>query len=276
MHRRDPDTGSRLALVRVALLVPITAAAVFLARGGDGFWLCLPAVLLACMWARTRTGAVVGAAVITGVAAAASLLGADVRPLPAPALALGVPAGCVAVLLVTRLRLERERDAMERSALSDPLTGIANRRSLLAQIEYEIARHSRNERSFTLLMLDLDGFKDLNDRFGHAAGDDLLCDVAEAMKRSIRRQDTVARVGGDEFCVLAPETDLAGARRLASRISQAVGDVTAGVESLRASGGISLFPDDGASPAVLLHEADQRLLATKRERQRGRSRRRAA
>lgn len=96
------------------------------------------------------------------------------------------------------------------------------------------------------------------------------------MTRSIRRQDTVARVGGDEFCVLAPETDAPGARQLATRISEAVGEVTAGVETLNVSGGIALFPDDGASPAVLLREADQRLLETKRERRRGRPRRRAA
>jgi diguanylate cyclase (GGDEF)-like protein len=274
MKRRDADSGSLAVAARVVLLALITAAAILLVRGGEGFWLCLPAALLASMWARTGAGAVIGAAAITGAGAAASLLAAHARPLPSPVLALGVPAASVAVLLATRSRLERERDAMERSALSDPLTGIANRRSLLLQIEYEIARHSRTERSFTLLMLDLDGFKDLNDRFGHAAGDDLLCDVAAAMKRSVRRQDTVARVGGDEFCVLAPETDIAGARQLAARISQAVGDVTAGVESLRASGGISLFPGDGASPAALLQRADERLLATKR--QRGRPRRRAA
>jgi diguanylate cyclase (GGDEF)-like protein len=175
-----------------------------------------------------------------------------------------------------RERLERERDALRRFALCDPLTGIANRRSLLERIEYEIARHTRGHSSFALLMLDLDRFKDLNDRFGHAAGDGVLRDVAAAMERSLRGQDTVARIGGDEFCVLAPETDLPGARRLAARIESAVGEVTTGVAALRASSGVAVFPDDGVSPNALLQAADEKLLSTKRGRQRGRTRSRAA
>jgi diguanylate cyclase (GGDEF)-like protein len=182
----------------------------------------------------------------------------------------------VAVLVAVRERLEREREALRRFAVSDPLTGIANRRLLLARIEYEAARHTRARSSFAVLMLDLDGFKDLNDRFGHTVGDELLRDVASAMQGSVRGQDTVARIGGDEFCVLAPETDLPGTSRLVARIERAVGDVTAGVESLRASSGVALFPDDGVSPTALLHAADQRLLSAKRQRQRGRARRRAA
>ncbi len=180
------------------------------------------------------------------------------------------------MLVVVRERLERERDVQRRFALCDSLTGIANRRSLLQRIEYEVARHTRGRGSFALLMLDLDGFKDLNDRFGHAAGDDLLRDVAAAMERSLRGQDTVARIGGDEFCVLAPETDLPGTRRLRARIESAVGDVTTGIDALSASSGVARFPDDGVSPNALLQAADQRLLSAKRERQRVRARSRAA
>jgi diguanylate cyclase (GGDEF)-like protein len=208
--------------------------------------------------------------------AAAAAVVSQVRPPPSLPLALFIPAASVGVLVAVRERLERERDAQRRFALCDPLTGIANRRCLRERIEYEVARHTRGRTSFALLMLDLDGFKVLNDRFGHAAGDDLLRDVAAAMERSLRLQDTVARIGGDEFCVLAPETDLPGARRLTARIESAVGDVTAGVEALRASSGVALFPDDGLSPNALLQTADQRLLSAKRERQRGRIRSRAA
>ncbi|HUO69389.1 MAG TPA: GGDEF domain-containing protein [Solirubrobacteraceae bacterium] len=276
MKTWDPEPGARPVLLRVALIALLTAAAVALDGVGEAYWLCVPAVLAVCAWARSRVGAILAAATVVVAASAAAVIAPHARPLPSPLLALAVPAASAAVLIAVRERLERERDAMEHFALSDPLTGIANRRSLLAQIEYEIARHARAQRSFALLMLDLDGFKELNDRFGHAAGDDLLKDVAGAMKRSIRRQDTAARVGGDEFCVLAPETDPAGARQLAARIAQAVGEVTAGVEALRASGGIALYPDDGVAADALLHEADQRLLKTKRERRRGRSHRRAA
>jgi diguanylate cyclase (GGDEF)-like protein len=122
----------------------------------------------------------------------------------------------------------------------------------------------------------VDGFKLLNDRFGHAAGDELLCDVATALTRAIRAQDTVARLGGDEFCVLAPETDSPGTAPLATRIARAVQDAAIGVETLRTSIGIAVFPADGTSASSLLHAADERLMTAKRDRQRGRVRRRAA
>ena len=167
---------------------------------------------------------------------------------------------------------------MRRDALSDPVTGVANRRSLLVRADYEIARHRRARHSFALVMLDLDGFKQLNDRFGHAAGDDLLRDVAAALRRAMRAQDTVARFGGDEFCVLAPETDGRGAEPLAAKVTQAVRDVSVGMEAVAGSVGIAVFPIDGTSTAELMHVADERLLAAKRCRPAGagRAQRRAA
>jgi len=253
-----------------------TFLAVFLVGGGDAFWLCVPAVLVACASSRTRRGAGLSTAVVIAAAAAPSVALLHARPLPSPLLAVLVPAASAAVLLAVRGRLEHERDAMREFALSDPLTGIANRRSLLWRADYEIARHTRARRRFALVMLDLDGFKLLNDRFGHPAGDDMLREVALALKRSMRAQDTVARIGGDEFCVLAPETGERGTRRLAARIAQAVGDVTAGVDAVRASLGIAVFPDDGITAADLLQAADQRLLSAKRDPTTGRLRRRAA
>lgn len=199
-------------------------------------------------------------------AAAVPLAGwLGLRPLPSPVLALLVPAASVALQISLRERLEHERETLRDVALTDPLTGIANRRLLLARAEYEIARHSRGRHSFALVMLDLDGFKLLNDRFGHAAGDELLCDVAGSLQHAVRGQDTVARIGGDEFCVLAPETDAPRTLPLAKRITEAVADATTGVETLRASIGIAVFPDDGLRAADLLHAADERLLNAKRE-----------
>ncbi len=193
---------------------------------------------------------------------------------------LCVPAslGCVVVLRHRQAQLERERDALRHDALSDPVTGVANRRSLLARTDYEIARHERAGHNFALVMLDLDGFKQLNDRFGHAAGDDLLRDVAAALRQAMRAQDTVARFGGDEFCVLAPETDRLGTTRLAAKVSQAVRKVSVGMETVGGSVGIALFPGDGTSAAELLQAADERLLEAKRLRPAGvgRGQRRAA
>jgi len=262
------------AAVRIAAIALATAGAVVAIGGADAFWISIPGVLLACASSRTRGAAVIGTAVV--LAAATAPIAIEHDTLPSPALALLVPATSAAVLVSVRERLVHDRDVLRDHALRDPLTGIANRRSLLIRAEYEIARHTRARRCFAVVMLDLDGFKPLNDRYGHAAGDDLLRDVASAVKRALRAPDTVARIGGDEFCVLAPETDEPGTHRLASRISHAVGGVSAGTDGLRASLGMAVFPHDGRTVDKLLHAADERLIATKRARKRDRVTRRAA
>jgi diguanylate cyclase (GGDEF)-like protein len=257
--------------------IAVVAAVITATAGpGEAIWVCVPAALLAAATSQGRRGGAIGAGVVVAAAAGAALARAGAHPLPPALLIVGVPATSVAIVLSVRARLEEERDALRASAFSDPLTGVANRRSLLERIDYEIARHARNRRSFTVLMLDLDGFKLLNDRFGHPAGDDLLCDVAGALSRVIRDQDTLARVGGDEFCVLAPETDRAGAERLTSRVETAVARVAAGVDALGASVGAAVFPHDGKTAPALLEAADQRLLGAKRHTHRDRTRRRAA
>jgi diguanylate cyclase (GGDEF)-like protein len=269
--------AARRSLVRTVAIAGATTAFVAIARGGQATWLCLPPALLAAGLVRTRLTSVMAAATVVGAAIGAEMSAAGTtHDAPSVALLVLVAATSLAVLLAMRERLERERDALRASALTDPLTGAANRRSLLARIDYEIARHGRNRRSFALLMLDLDGFKQLNDRFGHPAGDDLLREVAGALSGVIRDQDTVARVGGDEFCVLAPETDEAGAERLIIRVQTAVARVVAGVDALAASTGASVFPRDGKSAAELLETADQRLLVVKRDSRGARPRRRAA
>lgn len=191
-------------------------------------------------------------------------------------MALVIPALTALLLLIDRARLQRERDALLSFALTDPLTGLANRRSLLSRADYEIARHVRDGRSFAVVMIDLDGFKALNDRFGHAAGDELLCDVGGSLLAALRAQDTVARLGGDEFCVMAPETDRGGTRALAHRVTRAVSRASAGVDALEATIGIALFPEDGRTVGQLMHVADQRLIAAKRAARAQRSSRRAA
>jgi diguanylate cyclase (GGDEF)-like protein len=177
---------------------------------------------------------------------------------------IAVLGASLAVLSAMRSRLEREREAMRHSALTDPLTGAANRRGLDERIEYEIARHARQSRRFTVVMIDLDGFKQVNDRFGHHAGDELLRDVAGSLDEAVRDQDTVARLGGDEFCVLAPETDAAGAAHLSDRIVTAVRRVTTGLDRLSASVGTAVYPDDGTAALAVLEAADAAQVAAKR------------
>ena len=294
--RRASARAARRALLQSAVIAGATAAVVAIAGGGDAFWVCVPAALLAAGGSRGQVAGAVSAAFVAGAALAAELAATNATTnaathattnattnalthaaatnaaaRPPTALLVLVPAASVAILLAVRERLARERDTLRVSALSDPLTGVANRRSLLARIDYEIARHGRSRRSFALLMLDLDGFKLLNDRFGHPAGDDLLREVAAALARAIRDQDTVARVGGDEFCLLAPETDAAGAQRLIARVEASVARVVAGVDVLGASAGAAVFPHDGTTADGLLEAADQRLLGTKTRRGRRRA-----
>jgi diguanylate cyclase (GGDEF)-like protein len=275
VRRTSRSSPARPTGLVIGTLTAVSAAVFLLAGGGAVVWLAVPAALAAAAGCRTTRGALLGAAAVVGGTTLPCALW-TAAGMPSPLLVAIVAAASVAVLIGVRAPLERERDALRDSALSDPLTGIANRRALLGRADYEIARHTRARHTFAVVMLDLDGFKSLNDRFGHAAGDDLLRDVASSLTRAMRAQDTVARLGGDEFCVLAPETDDGGTAQLAHRVKQAVGDVSAGVDSVGASVGVAVFPQDGRTAAELMHAADQRLLDVKRERHRRRPQRRAA
>ena len=203
---------------------------------------------------------------------ALAAIAAPPPPLPA---ALVVPLS-LGILLALRARLERERDAMRRFALRDPLTGLANRRALDERLGYEIARHTRRGEAFAVLALDLDGFKLVNDRFGHDAGDQVLREAAAALMEVVRAQDSVVRLGGDEFCVLAPQTGRVSADHLAVRAREALAGVTAGLTGLSASMGTAVFPADGTTPDTLLAAADLAALGAKRAAQGGSSRREAA
>jgi len=250
------------ASLRVALVVAVTAALVDAIGGTGGFWICIPGVLAAASIATTPSGAVWCAAPV--LAAAAVVAGSHKGDLPALWEVLLIPGLSVLVLGLLNRRSGRERDALQRAAFTDPLTGLSNRRQLMSVAEYEIARHQRADARFVVVMLDLDGFKQINDRFGHGAGDALLCDVADALRGALRTQDTVARLGGDEFCVIAPET--ANPRVLADKILDAVGSVSDGHEALSTSVGLAVFPEDGTSIEKLVRIADDRLIAAKRRR----------
>ena len=273
--RASPSRGQRRvapAPLRVALIALLVGLLTGVIGGPDGFWIGLPGVLLAASIGTSVVETLAFAAPVLAIdaAVAASVPGGSLPPLW---LVLLVPAGCSAILHEMGRRLRRERDLMEQAAYSDALTGLANRRLLMSVAEHEIARHHRAGERFSVVMLDLDGFKLLNDRFGHAAGDEMLCDVATGLTQALRSQDTVARLGGDEFCVIAPAT--ADPRPLAAKIVNAVAHASRGHEELRASIGIAVFPDDGTTIELLIRTADERLLSAKR-RLHGTSQRRAA
>lgn len=141
-------------------------------------------------------------------------------------------------------------------ARHDALTGLANRSVFGERLSEEIARHATADLPLALVLLDLNGFKRVNDRLGVAAGDELLCKVARGLESVLRGEDLVGRNGGDEFCVLAPETDADGAAGLVRRMREVLGGIDAAGTPATAAIGVALFPGDGKSPRKLFQAAD--------------------
>lgn len=141
----------------------------------------------------------------------------------------------------------------------DALTGLPNRTLVNDRLHQSIRRSQRSARPFSVLMLDLNGFKDINDTLGHATGDQVLVQVASRLERIGRDCDTVARLGGDEFLILLEDTDLAGARTTAERLVDSIG-ATVAVQSMQIrahiSVGIACFPIHGQSAEEILRRAD--------------------
>jgi len=171
---------------------------------------------------------------------------------------IAVPIVLVAAVVVVYLRerLTAAVSAIAHQARSDALTGVGNYRLLVERLEYELTRHRRNGRPLSLLVLDLDGFKQVNDTLGHPVGDQLLRQVASVLCDTVRDQDTVVRQGGDEFCVLAPETDAEEAAALIVRIKHALRGIVANSLPVSASAGAATFPQDATTAEVLLAQAD--------------------
>ena len=166
------------------------------------------------------------------------------------------------------------RDAAE----TDPVTGVYSHRHLQDRIRQETARAGRAGLPLSVLMVDLDDFKRVNDVYGHQAGDRVLRAIAGALRAAVRTSDVVARYGGDEFVVLMPDTDAAEAAQVAARASEAVAGrahaMADGTEvHVTCSAGLATFPIDGNNARRLLRSADAAMYAHKRAGGGGRRRR---
>lgn len=169
--------------------------------------------------------------------------------------------GFVALLTLRYVRRLREL------TLHDPLTGLLNRRALDTELQREWSRLQREGAPFALLALDLDHFKRVNDRYGHLVGDEVLTQTAQRLRETVRGADLVARTGGEEFVVLMPETDDAGARSAAERLRAAVAGtpyaVSTGPLPLSVSVGVATVQRPGSGPRDALQRADRALYAAK-------------
>jgi diguanylate cyclase (GGDEF)-like protein len=170
-------------------------------------------------------------------------------------------------MAIGREQLRAREDADHRATV-DVLTGLRTRAYLFSALDRELARSQRTGRSFCLLMMDLDDLKAVNDRHGHLVGDRVLQVVGDVIQAGIRRIDTAARFGGDEFVVLLPETDATGGWVLAEKIRQGVADAGIVADGARlptsVSVGVATYPQDGATVGVLIERADAAMYGVKR------------
>jgi diguanylate cyclase (GGDEF)-like protein len=151
-------------------------------------------------------------------------------------------------------------------SLTDPLTGLPNRREFNDRLEERMAAWNRRREVFSLLLLDVDHFKKLNDRYGHLAGDQVLATIGRALRVAIRREDAVARYGGEEFAILLPATILSDAALAAEKVREAIGRVTVNSNNreiaVTVSGGLATI-EPNEQIESLIQRADSALYAAK-------------
>jgi len=158
--------------------------------------------------------------------------------------------------LVSRLREKESQGELEKLSLTDSLTGLYNRRHLMGTLASEVQRSRRLRRAFSVLLADVDRFKQYNDTHGHLAGDAALVKIAEVFRKTTRQVDCVARYGGEEFVVMLLEANLATATLVAERIRARVAEQDVGEGHLTLSIGVAEYPDGGDTPEELIATAD--------------------
>lgn len=167
----------------------------------------------------------------------------------------------LAAMLGTSLRNARLHQRVQEMAVTDELTGLYNHRYFYSALAEEMARARQAGTPLSLLYLDLDGFKAVNDTYGHLVGDALLQDVASLLRSSVRSSDVVARYGGDEFCLILPGASREKATEVLSRLREAFVSLQPGISF---SAGIACFPEDGGTEDELVRVADERMYREKK------------
>jgi diguanylate cyclase (GGDEF)-like protein len=176
---------------------------------------------------------------------------------------VGLVVGSAVVVRLLSERIESLVASLRSAAHTDSLTGLANRLAFEDAYTREAARSARHGTGFALLLADLDRLKEINDRYGHAAGDEAICEVASVLRRTLRASDFAARIGGDEFAVLLAGSDAEGAKRLGDRLAHALCERSPAELPLGLSYGIAIPGEDGEALDDLMRSADDALYASK-------------
>lgn len=167
-------------------------------------------------------------------------------------------------------KIRKLQVSLEEMVVSDPLTGLHNRRYVMDRLKQEMQRCDRHGEPLAFAMIDLDGFKPINDQYGHVVGDKVLRAVGGAIARSVRVSDVAARYGGDEFALILPQTPAEGSMRVCERILRTISELQVRAEdgtvcNVTASLGLAYYPaDDIETPEELVHSADGALYGAKR------------
>jgi diguanylate cyclase (GGDEF)-like protein len=270
----DEALGSAKFIVEGSVGITVATLLVALTDGVQSpFFFTFPLIVAgaALVVGSTITLGLVATAAVGYLLAAVLGTPADVSQ-PAAAATAGVNLTAMLLLAYVAMVIAREqrrtRDAAIRLSTIDPLTNLFNRGFFFAALEREIARSARSGRGFCLLMMDLDELKAINDRYGHFHGDRVLREVGRVVVAGVRRIDTAARYGGDEFVVLLPETDPTGAYVLAEKIRLGVGSMALDLPDTDIAPSLSIgvvsYPDDGQTADELMITADGAMYASKR------------
>ena len=275
-------TGSvRIAALLVGVAVAVALPLIALQSGALSAPMMVVVPLVPMLMATFvgRSGTLfMGAALFAGLVVVAAVGAAtDVRG--DPTIRFTILAACLSIAVLTAYLHERERDSMEsdlraaavalkEESLRDSLTKLSNRRHLDDRLAEEIAFARRHGTDLSVIMVDVDHFKSVNDRYGHSAGDEVLRAIASRLRASVRTEDTVARFGGEEFAVVLRATDLAASRIAAERIRQIISaspvDLLSGAIPVTISAGCaSLASSRSDSASALMAAADGRLYAAK-------------
>jgi diguanylate cyclase (GGDEF)-like protein len=228
--------------------------------GGDEMYYLWVALYAAYHFGRVATALHVA---LIGGAYAVTLWAIDPGPIATSRwlTTVGLASGSVIVVVMLRERVERLLRELRRAASTDPLTGLLNRRAFEDRLGAEMARANRTGEPFALVLADADRLKELNDRHGHAAGDAALVALARALRSDLRAEDTVARIGGDEFAILLPGSGAFAAQDVATRLERRVRE---DVFAPTISAGSAAFGVDGLTIDELMRSADAVLYAAKR------------